>query len=141
MCRSKTPGLDILHPFTFLNLVMLQVNASDLGNSFVCNNGFCMPKDYDPSKPPSYELGGTTIYFNIEMESQTVKKVDDLEMLITFEPRLLMVWTDPRIWVQDQIDGMKYLPDDTLNQIWTPKISVGNCTNPKSVRDPGKYCE
>ena len=140
MHRLKTLGLKI-GPLKLLNFVILQVSASDLSNNSNCNNGFCKPKDYDPSKPPSNELEGTTVYFNIEMESQTVKKVDDLEMLITFEPRLLMVWTDPRIWVQNQIDGMKYLPDDTLNQIWTPKISVGNCTNPKSVRDPGKYCK
>ena len=114
-------------------------NATSMFN---CDENLCLSKNYDLSKPPYYPQGLSTVNFAMMSQSSAVKKVDDHSMMILFEPEIVLAWGDPRIAVPTLTDGDHfYLPDSTMDQIWTPKITVLNCAkrSQQPYRDPGKY--
>ena len=107
-----------------------------------CDENLCLSETYDLSKPPYYTQGVSTVNFAMMSQSSAVKKVDDHSMMILFEPEIVLAWGDPRIAVPSLTDGDHfYLPDSTMDQIWTPKITVSNRAkrSQEPYRDPGKY--
>ena len=78
-------------------LLICIVEGTDIDNDRNCYQGICVPKDYDRNTPPRAENGPFKIFFNIERsQSSSVKKVDDHQMSIDYEPQLMMAWEDPR---------------------------------------------
>ena len=81
----------------FTLLLISIVDGTDIDKGSNCYQGICVPKDYDRNTPPRAKKGPFKIFFNIERsQSSSVKKVDDHQMSIDYEPQLMMAWEDPR---------------------------------------------
>ena len=63
----------------------------------------------------------------------SLKDIDELKMILKFEPRILLAWTDEQITV-DQISGFKdsqenkILDTECLKKIWSPTLTVSHCS-------------
>ena len=132
--------------FSMAVVVLLVVRSAqgchNTTSIFNCDENLCLSKNYDLSKPPYYPQGVSTVNFAMMSQSSAVKNVDDHSMMILFEPEIVLAWGDPRIAVPTLADGDHfYLPDSTMDQIWTPKITVSNRAkrSQEPYRDPGKY--
>ena len=127
--------------FSLLQLVILHLMASTIVDSledeYICYETLCHPENYDPNEIPE----GIKVHTNFLQAEDALKQVDDHEMVITFEPHIVMVWKDPRLRLRlniSQEDGTE-LPDAMLNKIWTPKLTVEHLTSKNDQDpDPGK---
>ena len=113
------------------------VIASD---NLVCHEKICYPKDYHnlPKLPKD-----ATVYFDFEPNGAEMKKVDDIEMMITFAPETMMIWNDPRLRLPTNVTVLEWakLPDELLKKIWYPKVTVEDKTPRISpYHDPGNMC-
>ena len=100
--------------FLCLTFLTMQVRGSE-NKSYDCNKlsgSWChgaidFPEDYDPFLPPTSELSGNVpIYFSFRTDgtdtiAEAVKRVDDLRMVIMFEPTIMLIWEDSRIQLRN----------------------------------------
>ena len=125
---------------TFMLMVSLTFDAVIASDNLVCHEKVCFPKDYHnlPKLPKD-----VTVYFDFEPNGAEMKKVDDNEMMITFAPETMMIWNDPRLGLPTNVTVLEWakLPDELLEKIWYPKVTVEDKTPRISpYHDLGNMC-
>ena len=65
------------------------------------------------------------VYTAIMSADTAVKKVNEHEMVVTYEPWILLLWQDPRLRFRE-VPKFQVMPDEMSGKIWMPKITVEN---------------
>ena len=91
-------------------------------NQHSCQNKLCYPKDYNRQELPD---GHVKVYLTTVGSPARLKKVDDENMVLTYQPSTLIVWQDPRLRVTD-VNSLTMMPDLAKDKIWFPKLAVTN---------------
>ena len=86
---------------------------------------------------------GAQVFVNFLSAAEALNKVDDHQMMITFEPKVFMIWKDPSVTFPSNSSfggaTVKQLSDSMLDKIWLPRITIEHATPRKnSYHDPGK---
>ena len=100
------------------NLAIFEVSGEE--NQHICQNKLCYPKDYNRQELPGSHV---KVYLTTIGSSTKLKKVDDENMILTYQPSTLIVWQDPRLTVTD-VNNLTMMPDLTKDKIWFPKITI-----------------
>ena len=83
----------------FTIFIFLQTSSgrglSDEG--YICHGPVCYPPNYDRKAVPE----NATIYMNMYHAKDELKRVNDMDMTITLEPRIFTLWQDHRIRLQN----------------------------------------
>ena len=88
----------------------------------------CIPDFYKANQMPA--VTNFTVYMNIEIPAngnsrneEGLEKIDVHKMMLTYTPRIIMAWQDPRLLV-DSNETSFLLSSYHLQKIWIPRITV-----------------
>ena len=122
---------------TLFNMLIDQiaVQATEIAH-YQCFGIICLPRDYDPFAVPEEYM---KVYINLPSNQDSLRKVDDSEMIITFEVVLLLIWKDSRLRLPSNftLEENRILSHAMLNRIWSPTITVENRIQ-RNQRDLGE---
>ena len=110
---------------TFWQEVSIFCLVLDMVNGLIFGNHTCGPAGYVcyPTKAGSFEgLPLPTLYGDMRVYT-AVKKVNEHEMVVTYEPWILLLWQDPRLRFRSVLE-FKVMPDEMSDTIWMPEITV-----------------
>ena len=100
-----------------------------------CHGNICFPDGYDKYHKPV--TNNFSVYINIVVRKvsrvdQGLKNIDVHRGMLSYSPRILMAWHDPRLHWNDKKMSIK-LNDHMTQKIWTPRITVR--TRTQGTRD------
>jgi len=85
-----------------------------------CFQPFCIPEDYQRSKPP-----GDPLQVKVAPFLREIFEVSDNDFSITFEVKLVFSWTDDRIAFNKTYENRNWEVDqELLNHVWVPKFDI-----------------
>ena len=83
----------------------------------------CYPKNYTRGIPKNHRH--LKLYAFIVSAQTALKKVNEHEMVVTYEPWVLLIWQDPRLQFSN-VPDIQSMPDEMAKIIWIPDIVVEN---------------
>ena len=106
-------------------LVLEIVNGLIFGNHTCGPAGYvCYPSEGSFKGLPLPTLyGNMRVYTAIMSANTAVKKVNEHEMVVTYEPWILLLWQDPRLRFR-LVPEFQVMPDEMSRKIWMPEITV-----------------
>ena len=83
----------------------------------------CYPKNYTRGLPKNHRH--LKLYAFIVSAQTALKNVNEHEMVVTYEPWVLLIWQDPRLQFSNVLD-IQSMPDEMAEIIWIPDMVVEN---------------
>ena len=114
--------MTFLTQLVFFNVAIGLAKSSDKDGYLCGPAGYvCYPTNYTRGLPQQQDY--LTLYTNVISADTAVKQVNEHEMVLTYEPYVLLMWQDPRLKFFN-ITEHEILPDEMADKIWIPKIAV-----------------
>ena len=115
-------------PITLMIASMVNGEKINGVNYKSCFEKICIPDAYKANQMPA--VTNFTVYMNIEIPAngnsrneEGLEKIDVHKMMLTYTPRIIMAWQDPRLLV-DSNETSFLLSSYHLQKIWIPRITV-----------------
>ena len=106
----------------FFNVAICLAKGSDKDGYLCGPAGYvCYPANYTRGLPK--QQNDLTLYTAVISADTAVKQVNEHEMVLTYEPHILLIWQDPRLKFFNIIER-QIMPDEMADKIWIPKIAV-----------------